>query len=200
MDGKESQRPSPSTSEPLVKTFGTAEEWERWLAEHHGSVSAVLVQIAKKSSGIPSVTYDEALDVALCYGWIDGQSKRLDDDYFLQRFTPRRSKSIWSKRNVGKALHLIEAGRMQPAGLAEVEAAQRDGRWQAAYDSPRTMPIPEDFLAALEQNERAKARFATMTKSSTYIVGFRLQTARTPETRQRRLDALIQKLERGEAL
>lgn len=177
--------------------FASALEWEQWLATHHRTESVLVLRIAKKASGITTVTYDEALDVALCYGWIDGQRTSFDDDYFQQRFTPRRPGSNWSKRNVGKALQLISAGRMQPAGLAEVAAAQRDGRWQSAYDAQSSMTIPDDFMAALDQNDRASVAFQTLNKSERFAIGYRLQTARTPATRARRLEALITLLESG---
>jgi len=158
------------------------------------------MQLAKKGSGITTVTYDEALDVALCYGWIDGQKKSLDADYFLQKFTPRRKKSLWSKRNVTKAQELIEAGRMQAAGLAEVEAAREDGRWEAAYDLARDMTVPEDFVRAVGQDEKAAAFFATLNKTNLYAIAWRLQTARTPETRARRFAGLLEMVKKGEKL
>lgn len=139
----------PSGTEAPIKAFASATEWEQWLAEHHQTEPRLWLQIAKKTSGISTVTYDEALDVALCHGWIDGQRKSYDGDYFLQKFSPRRPGSLWSKRNVAKVSKLIEASRMRHAGFVEVDAAQQDGRWQAAYDSQRTMAIPEDFMSAL---------------------------------------------------
>ena len=189
----------PSAPEAPIQAFASAAEWEQWLAEHHQTEPRLWLQIAKKTSAISTVTYDEALDVALCYGWIDGQRKIYDGEFFLQKFTPRRPGSLWSKRNVAKVSKLIEASCMRHAGLVEVEAAQTDGRWQAAYDSQRTMAIPEDFMSALERNEQAKATFGTLSKSSLYAIGWRLQTARTPETRARRLSALIRSLESGQA-
>ena len=178
--------------------FESASAWERWLAEHHASQDGVRIKIAKKASGIASTTYDEALDVALSYGWIDGQRNSLDDHYFLQKFTPRQPRSLWSKRNIEKVTRLTAEGRMQPSGLAQVEAAQNDGRWDAAYDSPKNMAVPEDFLKALEQNPPAKVFFKTLGKSATFAIGFRLATAKKPETRQRRLEAILAMLERGE--
>lgn len=152
--------------------------WEEWLCEHHAKLDSVWLKIAKKASGIPSVTHDEVLDVALCYGWIDGQRKGYDDKYFLQKFSPRRRKSLWSKRNVNKVAELSAAGRMQPSGLAEVEAAKQDGRWQAAYDSSKDIVFPDDFLNALEKNKKAQAFFSTLSKSSMYAIAWRLATAR----------------------
>ncbi|MFN8512243.1 MAG: YdeI/OmpD-associated family protein [Chloroflexia bacterium] len=180
--------------------FASASVWEEWLAEHHAAADGVWIMVAKKASGIASVTHDEALDVALCYGWIDGQGKTFDDTYYLQKFTPRRPKSLWSKRNIEKVTALTAAGKMQPAGLAEVEAAKRDGRWDAAYDSPKNMVIPEDFMQALGENEQALAFFNTLNQANKYAIGWRLQTAKKPETRQRRFDALLAMLERGEKL
>ena len=181
-----------------MMSFPSAQEWERWLAENLGSECGIWMQLAKKGSGITTVTYDEALDVALCYGWIDGQKKSLDADFFLQKFTPRRKKSLWSKRNVGKALELIEAGRMQAAGLAEVELARKDGRWDAAYDLARDMTVPEDFVQAVGQDEKASAFFATLNKTNLYAIAWRLQTAKTPETRARRFAGLLEMVMKGE--
>ena len=182
---------------PLLP-FASASLWEQWLAEYYAQLDGVWIKVAKKASGVASVTHDEALDVALCYGWIDGQRKTYDSQFFLQKFTPRRPKSLWSKRNVAKVAKLTAAGKMQPAGLAEVEAAKRDGRWEAAYDSPKNMVVPEDFLKALEENKQALAFYKTLSKSSIYTIAWRLQTAKKPETRRRRFDALLVMLERGE--
>lgn len=187
-----------TSKEHSILPFASAELWEQWLLENHRTVDGVWLKIAKKESGIATVTYDEALDVALCYGWIDGQKKSLDKDYFLQKFTPRRSKSLWSKRNIGKVEQLTAANRMQPAGLAEVEAAKQDGRWEAAYDSARNMVMPEDFLAALQQNSPAKATFDTLNQTNLYAIAWRLQTATSPAVRQRRLAAILATLEKGE--
>lgn len=154
--------------------------------------------MAKKASGIASVTHDEALEVALCFGWIDGQRNGHDDRYFLQKFTPRRPKSLWSKRNVAKIAKLTAEGRMQPSGLAEVAAAQLDGRWKAAYAGPKEMIFPKDFLKALEKNKKARMFFRTLSKTNVYAIAWRLETAKKPETRQRRFDALLAMLDRGE--
>lgn len=174
--------------------------WERWLAKNHTKSNGLWIKIAKKETGIPSVTHDEALDVALCYGWIDGQRNPLDDKYFLQKFTPRRSKSLWSKRNIEKIGKLTDEGRMQPAGLAEVERAKQDGRWAAAYESSKTMAMPEDFMKALKKNKKALAFFNTLNRANTYAIAWRLATAKKPETRQRRFEALLAMLERGEKI
>lgn len=188
------------TNELPILSFASVALWEQWLSEHHARCDAVWLKIAKKASGIASVTYDEALDVALCYGWIDGQRKTADSEFFLQKFTPRRPKSLWSKRNIAKVVELTAAKRMQPSGLAEVEAARRDGRWAAAYDSPKDIVVPEDFLAALRENQQALAFFNTLSKANVFAIAWRLQTARQPETRQRRFAALLAMLEREEKL
>ena len=182
-----------------ITPFATAAEFETWLVAHSNQ-PGVWIKLAKKSSGIQSITYAEALDIALCYGWIDGLKRSLDDMYFLQKFTPRRPKGTWSKRNVGKIAELIAAGRMQPSGLAEVEAAKRDGRWDAAYDSPKDMVVPEDFLQAVAKNKKAQEFYATLNKTSTYAIAFRLVTAKKPATRQRHFDALLEMLEQGKKL
>jgi uncharacterized protein YdeI (YjbR/CyaY-like superfamily) len=184
--------------ESRIMPFASSAAWEAWLLEHHGIETEIWIQIAKKASGIPTVTHDDALDVALCYGWIDGQRKSYNDAYFLQKFTPRRPKSLWSKRNIAKVSQLIGSARMQPAGLAEVEAAQKDGRWQAAYDSQKNMIIPEDFLQAVQCNKQANAFFKTLDRSNLYAIAWRLQTAKTPETRARRFTSLLESLKRGE--
>lgn len=145
------------------------------------------------------MTYAEALDEALCYGWIDGQLKKHDAHSFLRKFTPRRKRSIWSKINVGHATRLIDAGRMKPAGLKEIEDAKLDGRWQDAYDSPARSTLPEDFVEALSKNKKARTFFETLNKANRYAITWRLQTARTPETRQRRLKAILAMLAKREA-
>lgn len=190
---------SASPDELPVKRFRDAAAWEKWLAAH-GTDKGVWLQIAKKGSGVATVGYAEALDVALCHGWIDGQKRSLDERFFLQRFTPRRPKSLWSKINIGHAERLIAEGRMQPAGLREVEAAKADGRWDAAYDSPGTMPVPEELAAALAKNRKAKALFESLDKTNRYAVCWRIQTAKKAETRQARAAKLVEMLARGERL
>jgi uncharacterized protein YdeI (YjbR/CyaY-like superfamily) len=188
----------PATKELPILPFASVALWEAWLAERDAQCGGVWLKVAKKASGIASVTHDEALDGAICFGWIDGQRKTCDGKFFLQKFTPRRPKSLWSKRNIDKVAELTAAGRMQPSGLAEVAAAKLDGRWEAAYDSPKNMVVPDDFLKALAENEQARAFFNTLSKSNVYAIGWRLQTAKKPETRIRRLAALLAMLERGE--
>jgi uncharacterized protein YdeI (YjbR/CyaY-like superfamily) len=153
----------------------------------------------KKTADVPSVTYTEALDEALCYGWIDGQVKKYDAQSFLRKFTPRRKRSTWSRINVGHATRLIDAGRMKAGGLKEVQDAKRDGRWQDAYDSPSRSTLPDDFVAALSRNKKAQAFFGTLNKANRYAITWRLQTARTPETRKRRMKAILAMLAKREA-
>lgn len=172
----------------------------RWLAKHHASKDGVWLQIAKKDSGIASVTYAEALEAALCQGWIDGQRNSLDAQYFLQKFTPRRARSTWSKVNCAKAMALIESGDMQPAGLAEVERAKADGRWDAAYDAQSKMTVPDDLAALLAKSARAKAFFESLDSRNRFAILFRLQTAKKAETRERRLVFFFDMLKRGEKI
>lgn len=186
------------TLELPVITIPRPSVWENWLKEHHQATNGVWIKIAKKDSGLPTATHDQLLDIALCYGWIDGQRKGLDETYFLQKFTPRRPRSLWSKRNIQKVEALIAAGKMQPTGFAEIEAAKQDGRWAAAYDSQKDMKIPDDFLAAVSKNSDTQAFFDSLSKTSKFAIGFRLATARKSETRQRRFNALLAMLERKE--
>ncbi|MBC7663889.1 MAG: YdeI/OmpD-associated family protein [Caulobacter sp.] len=180
--------------------FKTAEAFETWLKKHHAASDGLWLQIAKKGADEPGVTYPEAVEIALCWGWIDGQKKGLDDQHFLQRFTPRRARSIWSKINVAKVATLIEAGRMQPPGQAQIDAAQADGRWEQAYDGARTATMPDDLQAALDANAAAKAFFATLNATNRYAVTWRVQTAVKPEARARRIVQLVDMLVRGEAI
>ncbi|MDE2590246.1 MAG: YdeI/OmpD-associated family protein, partial [Patescibacteria group bacterium] len=154
-------------------------------------------RIFKKDTGIKSIDYAQALDVALCYGWIDGQKKTHDEKSWLQKFTPRRSKSMWSKRNVEHVARLIKLGKMKPAGLKEVETAKRDGRWEKAYTSPSTMIMPRDFMEELSKNKKAKAFFKTLNKANTYAIGWRLETAKKPETREKRMKSILEMLTKG---
>ena len=181
--------------------FADAAAWERWL-ERHPQSSGVWLKIAKKDAGIPSVTYAEALDVALCHGWIDGQKKGLDAQFFLQRFTPRRARSTWSKINVAKIDVLTAAGRMRPAGLREVEAAKADGRWDAAYDRAKSMDVPHELskALALAKNRKAKAFFDALDRTNRYAVCWRVQTAVKPETKLARVEKLVAMLARGEKI
>jgi uncharacterized protein YdeI (YjbR/CyaY-like superfamily) len=172
-------------------------EWEAWLADHHALRSEVWLKIAKRGSGLPSVTIAEALDVALCYGWIDGRRRSLDERHYLQRYTPRRPRSTWSKVNVAKAEALIAAGRMRPPGMAAIEAAKADGRWAAAYDSARNAAIPPDLATALERDQRARRAFESLGRSERYLVILRLMTAGTDQTRAERLRRMLATLAAG---
>lgn len=181
-----------------IVAFADAAAWDAWLAEHHQRQEGVWIRMAKKASGIASVTHAEAIDVALCWGWIDGQRKGFDATWFLQRFTPRRKRSLWSRVNIGKAEALVAAGRMREPGLAEIERAKADGRWDAAYASPRAAEVPPDLAAALDANPPARAFFETLTGANRYAVLWRLMTARTERTRASRLEKMIAMLEAGE--
>ena len=188
------------TTELPVLPFDSKKKWADWLAKQHDKSAGVWVKLAKKDSGIRSVTRDEALDVALCYGWIDGQGKSFDDKYWLQKFTPRRPKSIWSKINTEKVEKLIASGEMKPAGLKAIEAAKQDGRWEAAYSSQKNITVPEDFQAALEKNKKAKAFFATLNSVNRYAILFRIHNAKRPETRAKRIRQFVEMLARGEKI
>ncbi len=180
-----------------VRAFKTQAAFEAWLAKHHAKTDSIWLRYFKKASGKPTVTYAEALDVALCYGWIDGQRKSLDEESFVQLYTPRRKRSLWSKINKGHVACLIESGRMQPAGLAEVERAKADGRWDQAYGNAKDIEIPADFLRALAQDKKAKAFFATLNRTNTYAIAWRLATAKKAETRARRMAAILAWLAAG---
>ena len=178
----------------------TTKSWETWLAKHHASSPGIWLQIAKKDSGIASTTHAEALEAALCQGWIDGQRNAMDAQFFLQKFTPRRARSTWSKINCDKAMALIASGRMQPAGLAEVERAKADGRWDAAYDAQSKITVPEDLAALLAKKPKAKAFFESLDSRNRFAILFRLQTAKKAETRERRLALFFAMLQRGEKI
>lgn len=183
-----------------VLFFADQDAWEQWLNAHYGEQQGVWLKFAKKGKGITSTNYAEALDVALCYGWIDGQAQSVDDIYYLQKFTPRRPKSIWSKRNVNKVAELITAGKMKPAGQAAIDAAKADGRWDQAYDSPKDTTVPPDFQAALDANPAAKAFYATLNKTNTFAFLWRIQTAKKPETRAARIQKFVIMLSEGKKL
>jgi uncharacterized protein YdeI (YjbR/CyaY-like superfamily) len=189
---------TPDMAAPGILLFDSPKDWEEWLAENHAKAADAWLRLAKKGSDIRSVSYAEALEIALCYGWIDAQKKPESEQAWLQRFTPRRAKSIWSKINREKAAVLIEDGRMKPAGLEQVEMAKKDGRWDAAYDSPRGAEVPEDLQAALNKNARARAFFATLNRANRYAVLFRIQTAKKAETRARRIREYVEMLARHE--
>ncbi len=189
----------PRAPEPTL-AFASPDEFRQWLERHHADSAGIWLRIARKDSAAPSVTYAQALETALCYGWIDGQKRAGDELHWLQRFTPRKPRSGWSRINREKAEALIAGGRMQPPGLAEVERARADGRWQAAYDSQSRAEVPPDLQAALEASPAAAAFFATLNAVNRYAILYRLQSARKPETRARRLRGFIDMLERGEKL
>ena len=185
--------------QPII-AFATAAKFRQWLTLHHANHPGIWIKIAKKASGIPTVTYAEALNEALCLGWIDGQKKAFDETAFLQKFTRRGKRSVWSKVNVGHVARLEKEGRMKPAGLAAVDAAKADGRWESAYHSLRTAEMPEDFLTALAQEPDAKAFFETLNKSQRYGFFFRITTAKKAETRIKRIANFVSMLKYGEKL
>jgi uncharacterized protein YdeI (YjbR/CyaY-like superfamily) len=178
--------------------FESKKKFAGWLAKNHDNSAGVWLKLAKKATGIPSVTYQEALDVALCYGWIDGQKRSFDEQYFLQKFTPRRPKSIWSKINTEKVERLIVSGEMKLSGLKTVEAAKQDGRWDAAYKSQKNISVPEDFQSALSKNQKAKSFFESLTGAKRYSFLFRIETAKKAETRVKRIRQFVEILEKGE--
>lgn len=183
-----------------VKLFKTAAAWEKWLEANHAKSPGVWMQIAKKDSGLSSANYQEALDVALCFGWIDGQKRPFDDRTWLQRFTPRGPRSVWSKINTEKVAVLINNGRMRPAGLAAIEAAKASGRWDSAYQSWSNTSVPAELQAALDRSPIAKAFFETLRGRDRYAIIYRVQTAKKPETRARRITDFIAMLEKGQTL
>jgi uncharacterized protein YdeI (YjbR/CyaY-like superfamily) len=180
--------------------FASDAEWEAWLEEHHATSDGVWVKMAKKGSGIDSVRYPEVLHSALCFGWIDGRRQALDDQWFLQRFTPRRARSRWSRINRDTAERLAAEGRMRPAGAAEVERAKGDGRWDAAYEGQRSITVPDDLQAELDARPQAQAFFDGLSSQNRYAILYRLQDAKRPETRARRLAQFVAMLEAGETL
>jgi uncharacterized protein YdeI (YjbR/CyaY-like superfamily) len=184
------------TEFPVV-AFQSQNKWRSWLSKNHSIADGIWLRLYKKDSGIKSINHDEALDEALCYGWIDGQAKSYDDDSYLQKFTPRRKRSLWSKRNTEKVQQLIKDGKIQASGLAEIDAAKADGRWEKAYDSPKNMKIPDDFLKKLSKKPEALAFFNTLNKTNKFSIGWRLQTAKKPETREKRIKTIIEMLEQG---
>lgn len=181
-----------------ILAFATARAWQQWLAKHHKTSDGIWLRLFKKTSDTASVSYAEALDEALCHGWIDGQLKSHDAESWLRKFTPRRANSIWSKKNLDHVARLTRAGRMKAAGLKAVEAAKADGRLKVAYDAPGKSEVPKDFLAALAKNAKAKAFFATLNRANVYAITFRLQTAKKPETREKRMKAILEMLGKGE--
>ncbi|MBT2301584.1 YdeI/OmpD-associated family protein [Variovorax paradoxus] len=189
-----------TASEEASLFFETAAQWKRWLATHHATSAGVWLHLAKKDSSERSVSYAEAVEEALCQGWIDGRKKADDDSFWLQRFTPRSARSVWSKINRDKAIKLVKEKRMLPAGKAEIDRAKKDGRWEAAYDGARTSAIPLDLKAALDADRRAAAFFETLDAANRYAILWRLQTAKKAETRERRLVQFVAMLARHEKI
>jgi uncharacterized protein YdeI (YjbR/CyaY-like superfamily) len=199
MPTKKQNAPKEQTSESSpILSFDAPENWEHWLEQNHDISNGIWLRFYKKGSQVKSVNYREALDVALCYGWIDGQAKSYDDKSYLQKFTPRRPKSIWSKRNIEHVTRLEQDGKMKPAGLKQIELAKVDGRWAVAYDSPANMTVPEDFLRELSINKETMAFFESLNKANKYAITWRLQTAKKPETREKRMKAILEMLARRE--
>ena len=190
----------PAAAELPVLRFASASAFGTWLAKNHASSRGIWLEYAKKGSGVASIVYAEAVEQALCWGWIDGQAKSVDERWYRQRFTPRTARSIWSKINCERVTKLIADGKMKPPGLAEIERAKKDGRWERAYDSPKTMQVPDDLTAALAKNKKAAASFATLNSANRYAILHRLQTAKKPETRVRRIATFVAMLARGETL
>jgi len=180
--------------------FRSQQEWAAWLEKNHRQHPGLWLRIAKKESGMRSVAYAEALEVALCYGWIDGQKRPENENTWLQRFVPRSTKSIWSKINREKAQILIKSGRMKPAGLEVIEQAKANGRWQSAYDSQRRATVPEDLQSALNSRPKAKSFFSELDSANRYAILFRIQNAKKPETRARKIREFVAMLERGERI
>jgi uncharacterized protein YdeI (YjbR/CyaY-like superfamily) len=181
-------------------SFASRAEWDAWLAAEHEKSSGVWLKLAKKGSGIESVSQAEAVEAALCYGWIDGQAQSIDENYWLQRFTPRTARSKWSKRNRARAIQLIERGEMKPAGLREVERAKSDGRWHAAYDAPSTATVPDDLRVELQRNPEAREFFASLDSRNRYAILHRIQDAKRPETRARRIAKFVEMLNERQKL
>ncbi len=194
------RKPTGKPAVAPIRAFKTQKDFSAWLEKNNGKSTGLWVRIAKKDSGIKSITYQEALEVALCYGWIDALKLPENEKTWLQRFLPRRPKSLWSKINREKVIALIEGGRMHAAGLAEIERAKSDGRWEAAYDSPSRATVPPDFQRELDRNPKAKVFFETLDRINRYAIIWRVQTARTAEIRQNRVRSFIEMLEKGEKL
>lgn len=189
---------SKSSAELPIHHFEQQQDWSTWLNENYATSPGLWLQLAKKGSDALSVSYDEAIEIALCFGWIDGQKQAHSDQFWLQKFTRRSDKSVWSKINRDKALALIKANKMKPAGLKEIERAKLDGRWVAAYDSAIKATVPSDFQSALDSNARAKDFFGTLDSRNRYAVLFRIQTAKKAETRAKKISQFVQMLERHE--
>ncbi len=184
----------------LILSFKNQQAFSSWLEKNHDKSDGIWLQLFKKSSGIESITYAEVVEESLCYGWIDSLVNKLDEQSYIQKFTPRRAKSMWSKINIGHIERLTKEGRMKESGLQEVERAKADGRWQQAYDSPTNMKVPEDFITEVSKNKKALEFFETLNKSNRFAIAFQLHTAKKPETRERRIKKFVEMMERGEKL
>lgn len=184
---------------PIIP-FASGEEWEAWLEKNNNTAPGIWMQFYKKGSGKATISWADAVPVALCFGWIDSQAKKYDDSSYLQKFTPRGPKSMWSKINTEHVERLIKEGKMRSPGLAAVEAAKADGRWAKAYASPKNMTVPDDFLKLLNKNKKAKTFFETLNKTNTYAIAFQLHNAKKQETRERRMQKFLLMLEKGEKL
>jgi uncharacterized protein YdeI (YjbR/CyaY-like superfamily) len=191
---------TPFTPDLPVKLFKTPDAWSKWLDANHAKSPGIWMRIAKKDADLTSINYAEALDVALCYGWIDGQKRPLDASSWLQRFTPRGPRSLWSKVNTGKVQVLIDSGRMRPPGLAAIESAKASGRWESAYQPSSTATVPPELQAALDRNPKAKSFFETLRGANRYALIFRVSSAKKPETKAKRVADFIARLERGETI
>lgn len=187
-------------TEAPIKPFKTQADFEKWLSGNYTDQAGIWLQMYKKATGKPTVTYKEALDVALCFGWIDGQSKTYDAESYIQKFTPRRARSLWSVINKGHVARLIDEGRMREPGLKEIERAKADGRWDAAYEPASTMKVPEDFLDELNKNPAAMAFFNTLNKANTYAIAWNLATAKKPETREKRKQKFLDMMAAGQKI
>lgn len=191
-------KPPPRRASSSTRSFRSPAAFRAWLTREHARAPGLLLRLYKKGSGVTSITYAEALDQALCFGWIDGQKLPFDAGSWVQKFTPRRARSGWSKKNVAHVERLMRTGQMMPAGLQEVEAARADGRLAAAYDSPANATAPPEFVEALADNVKARQFYSTLNKANLYAIAYRLQTAKRPETRTRRIKLIIEMLARGE--
>ncbi len=178
-----------------ILSFVAQEEFESWLEQNHDKVNGIWLRFFKKDSGIKTIIYDEALNVALCYGWIDGQLKKYDETSYIQKFTPRRPKSMWSKRNVDKVASLEKEGKIKPSGWKAIESAKADGRWEKSYDSAVKMVVPDDFLLEISKSKKAHDFFKTLNKTNLYAIGWRLQTAKNSEIREKRLKEILSMME-----
>lgn len=184
-------------NEVPIKSFASTGLWRSWLDVHHATSSGIWLRIYTKGSGKKTITYAEALDEALCYGWIDGQKRKGDEHSWLQKFTPRRKGSLWSKKNREHATRLIKTKRMRASGQKEVDAAKKDGRWGKAYDAASSMEVPKDFLRELKKDKSALAFFKTLNRANVYAIVWRLQTAKKPEARMRRMELILQMIREG---